>query len=66
LDREVMALGSSVPWQSAMEKLTGSPRMDAGPLLEYFQSLYEWLEDENVKSGAPVGWDGTGTKGEKI
>ena len=44
---DMLKLGSSVPWPEAMEKLTGRRKMDAGPLLEYFKPLLDWLEKEN-------------------
>lgn len=31
--------------------------MDAGPLLDYFQKLYNWLKIENMKHNRAVGWD---------
>ncbi|GAU93187.1 hypothetical protein RvY_05165 [Ramazzottius varieornatus] len=54
--QEVMSLGSSVPWQVVLEKLTGSPKMDASALLEYFEPLTDWLENYN-SDGNSVGWD---------
>ena len=51
-----MSLGSSVPWQEAMEGMTGQRRLDPGPLLEYFRPLHEWLREENRKNGVAVGW----------
>ena len=53
---ELMSLGSSVPWQEAMEAMTGERRLDPGPLLEYFRPLQEWLREENRKNGVAVGW----------
>lgn len=38
--------------------------MDAGPLLEYFEPLMNWLEAENDKNEVEVGWDHA-TKGKK-
>lgn len=40
-----------------MELLTGQREMDAGPLLNYFRPLYEWLQNENVKTGEYLGWE---------
>ncbi|OQV19522.1 Angiotensin-converting enzyme [Hypsibius exemplaris] len=53
---DVMELGSSVPWQAALEKLTGSTRMDAGPMLEYFEPLSDWLDQDNAQWGTTLGW----------
>ncbi len=45
--REMLALGSSRPWQDALEKLTGTREMDATAIMEYFQPLMGWLEEQN-------------------
>ncbi|XP_063977771.1 angiotensin-converting enzyme-like [Diachasmimorpha longicaudata] len=56
LFRSMLELGSSVPWQDAMEKITGQRKMDASGLLEYFRPLQLWLEAENKKNGEHIGW----------
>ncbi|XP_015119782.1 angiotensin-converting enzyme [Diachasma alloeum] len=56
LYRSMLELGSSVPWQDAMEKMTGQRKMDASGLLEYFRPLQMWLEAENKKNGEHIGW----------
>lgn len=53
--REMLALGRSKPWQDALEKLTGQRQMDASALLEYFQPLMQWLDEQN--RGRECGWD---------
>ena len=53
--REMMQLGSSVPWQDAMEQIAGTRDMDSQPLVRYFQSLLDWLTEQN--QGHSVGWD---------
>jgi len=55
----MLKLGSSKPWFDAMELLTGQRKMDAGPLLNYFRPLYEWLRNENKKTGEYLGWETT-------
>ncbi|GFR76904.1 angiotensin-converting enzyme [Elysia marginata] len=52
--RSMLQLGASKPWPDAMEKITGQRHMDAGPLMEYFQPLLEFLKKEN---GNDYGWD---------
>ncbi|CAL1532569.1 unnamed protein product [Lymnaea stagnalis] len=52
--RQMLQLGSSRPWQDAMEVLTGQRNMDATALLEYFHPLLEFLKKEN---GNDYGWD---------
>ena len=51
----MMKLGSSKPWPDAMEAITGQREMDAGPLVEFFSPLTEWLTEQNA--GEDVGWD---------
>ncbi|XP_029845535.2 angiotensin-converting enzyme-like [Ixodes scapularis] len=53
---DILALGSSKPWPEVLGMLTKNrtTKMDAGPLLEYFQPLLEWLRKHN--EGKFVGW----------
>ncbi|XP_050539416.1 angiotensin-converting enzyme-like isoform X2 [Daktulosphaira vitifoliae] len=55
--KEMLKMGSSKPWFDAMELLTGQRNMDATPLLNYFNPLYEWLLNENRKTGEYLGWE---------
>ena len=50
----MLKMGVSRPWPDALEALTGSRRMDATAMVDYFAPLKAWL-DEQVK-GKPVGW----------
>jgi peptidyl-dipeptidase A len=52
--RDWLALGASRPWQDALEKLTGTRQMDASAIVEYFQPLMGWLEEQN--RGRDCGW----------
>lgn len=52
--REMLALGQSQPWQDTLEKLTGTRRMDAAAITEYFGPLLSWLEEQN--KGKTCGW----------
>ncbi|CAL1546901.1 unnamed protein product [Lymnaea stagnalis] len=54
LIRGMLSLGASKPWPEAMKTITGQPKMDAGPLLEYFRPLYDFLREENKND---YGWD---------
>ncbi|MBL8245311.1 MAG: M2 family metallopeptidase, partial [Rhodanobacteraceae bacterium] len=45
---------ASQPWQQTMQEFTGSDRMDANALIEYFQPLSTWLEQQN--EGQRCGW----------
>ncbi|KAE9526929.1 hypothetical protein AGLY_013577 [Aphis glycines] len=55
--KDMLKLGSSKPWFDAMELLTGQREMDARPLLNYFNPLYEWLKNENKRTGEHLGWE---------
>ena len=50
----MLELGSSQPWQDALEAATGSREMDASALVEYFTPLLGWLETQN--EGQSCGW----------
>ncbi|NWR92221.1 ACE enzyme, partial [Furnarius figulus] len=54
--REVLRAGSSKSWQEVLFGLTGTDKMDAGPLLEYFSPVTEWLEEQNNKTSEVLGW----------
>ncbi|KAM3933298.1 angiotensin-converting enzyme 2 [Leptodactylus fuscus] len=55
--RSMLALGGSKPWTEALEIITGGTKMDAQPLLNYFQPLYEWLRQNNAAYNRKVGWN---------
>jgi peptidyl-dipeptidase A len=48
-------MGASKPWPDALEVVTGTRQMDAGPLIEYFQPLMAYLEEQN--KGRTCGWE---------
>ncbi len=50
----MMEMGLSQPWQDAIESLTGSREMDATAILDYFEPLSIWLEEQNA--GRQCGW----------
>ena len=50
----MLAMGQSKPWPEALEALTGTREMDATAIIEYFQPLMGWLEEEN--KGKTCGW----------
>nr|XP_034299429.1 uncharacterized protein LOC117680950 isoform X2 [Crassostrea gigas] len=54
--RSALQLGSSKPWPEVMKVLTGSPKVDVGPLMEYFSPLIEWLKETNEEEGNFLGW----------
>ena len=53
---DMLKLGKSKPWPEALEKLTGSKKMDVGPLKEYFEPLNKWMKQQREKYEYPLGW----------
>lgn len=52
--REMLRMGSSKPWQDAMEAITGQREMSAKPLVNYFDPLLKWLKEQNKEEN--TGW----------
>ncbi len=52
--RAMLAMGSSAPWQAALETATGSRQLSAAGMLAYFRPLQEFLERQNA--GRQCGW----------
>lgn len=50
----MMKLGSSQPWQIALKAVTGSEKMDATAMTDYFAPLANWLIEQN--KGQKCGW----------
>ncbi|KAH9488845.1 hypothetical protein Btru_058674 [Bulinus truncatus] len=50
----LLKLGSSLPWTESLRKLTGHDKMDAQPLIDYFQPLINYLKKIN---GDDYGWN---------
>jgi peptidyl-dipeptidase A len=50
----MLAAGSSQPWQDTLERLTGTRQMDATAIIEYFEPLMGWLQEQN--EGKTCGW----------
>ena len=50
----MLTMGVSRPWPEALEAMTGSKQMDATAIIDYFEPLSKWL-DEQLK-GQRVGW----------
>lgn len=44
----MLAMGASKPWPEAMEVITGQRQMDAQAMIEYFQPLFGWLNEQNA------------------
>ncbi len=50
----MLEMGASRPWQEAMEAITVQPELDASAILDYFQPLKVWLDEENKSRSC--GW----------
>ena len=44
---QMLQMGASQPWQQAYKVLTGSEKMDASAILDYFEPLHDWLKVQN-------------------
>jgi len=47
-------MGSSKPWQDALEAMTGQREMDATAIIDYFAPLKTWLDEQN--QSRQCGW----------
>lgn len=52
---EMLEAGMSRPWPETLEKFTGTREMDASAMVEYFEPLTEYLDEQN--EGQSCGWD---------
>ncbi|HEV2446205.1 MAG TPA: M2 family metallopeptidase [Candidatus Sulfopaludibacter sp.] len=48
---KMLEAGQSQPWQQTLKEMTGTDRLDAQPMLDYFAPLYKWLQEQNGKAG---------------
>ncbi|MBV9496157.1 MAG: M2 family metallopeptidase, partial [Acidobacteria bacterium] len=51
---KMLAMGQSKPWPDALAALSGEKQMDATAMLDYFQPLKLWLDQQN--QGQKCGW----------
>jgi peptidyl-dipeptidase A len=51
----MLARGASEPWQDTMQQLTGTRRIDAAAIIDYFQPLMGWLSGQ-IKN-RQCGWE---------
>lgn len=54
--RDMMRLGSSVPWTEALYAATGETKLNGSHIREYFRPLEDWLRNENLRTNEFVGW----------
>ena len=50
----MLEMGASKPWPDALQAFTGSRKIDAKPLVDYFAPLTGWLKQQN--KGRQCGW----------
>lgn len=50
----MLEMGQSKPWPEALKVFTGSPKLSAKPMLDYFAPLKKWLDEQN--KGEKSGW----------
>ncbi|WP_371764462.1 M2 family metallopeptidase [Massilia sp.] len=47
--QQMLEMGTSKPWPEALKAVTGSDKMDATAMLEYFAPLKTWLDEQNKR-----------------
>jgi peptidyl-dipeptidase A len=52
--KAMLEMGQSRPWPEALAAMTGTDRLDATAILDYFAPLKEWLDVQN--KGRKVGF----------
>ena len=52
----MLKMGKSKPWPEALKKGTGSDKLTATSIKEYFKPLTEWLIVQRNTTGYPKGW----------
>ncbi len=52
----MLAAGASIPWPDILLQFTGNSKTDSQALLEYFDPLDEWLDEQILSLDIPVGW----------
>ncbi|XP_059494632.1 angiotensin-converting enzyme [Stegostoma tigrinum] len=53
---KALSAGSSKRWQDILQEVTGSSKMDANALLEYFKPVTDWLQEKNNETKEELGW----------
>ncbi|KAI3384407.1 hypothetical protein SNEBB_006946 [Seison nebaliae] len=54
--KEMLEVGSSVPWQDTLHKFANTRKVDTKSILKYFEPLTAWLRDENMYLEEKIGW----------
>ena len=55
----MLKAGSSKPWPEILMEMTNQSKMSAGPILEYFKPLENWLDEIISQNNINVGWKST-------
>ena len=55
----MLKAGSSKPWPEILMEMTNQSKMSAGPILEYFKPLENWLDEIISQNNITVGWKST-------
>ena len=58
---DMLKMGKSRPWPEALKKGTGSEKLTAVAIKEYFAPLDVWLREQRNTTGYPKGWVKTPT-----
>ncbi|GGI85206.1 M2 family metallopeptidase [Shewanella gelidii] len=52
----MLEMGASQPWPEALATVTGTKEMDAKAVLDYFEPLQKWLDEQNTVANRQCGW----------
>lgn len=54
-----MEAGFSKNWQDLLFEVTGTNKLDASAIKEYFKPLTDFLTELRTREGYPIGWSNT-------
>ena len=54
---DMLKLGRSKPWPEQLKQFTGSEKLAADPILDYFAPLRDWLKEQQAEHKYPIGWE---------
>jgi len=54
--RKVLKAGSSKPWPEVLQEALGTNKMNASSLMNYFEPVTTWLQEQNNKTNETLGW----------
>ncbi|OXA52110.1 Angiotensin-converting enzyme [Folsomia candida] len=59
--KKLLSLGASKPWPVVLATVTDTQKLSSKSILKYFEPLYKWLKEENVRNNQTPGWRTTTT-----